>query len=398
MPVEPWFAYPAEMNAARFEAGPGPGGWMISSGGWVSMAVGAATALGTFFAQKADLAVQVFGVSSAAQMAAAGGYGGWMGVMHGLADVQAISEDGAAAGYATAKASMVPLTAVEANRAAYPPACASLLGPADPKAVALALQYAEMCAQNAATMTGYDTTTTTATVYKGYPPPPPLVTSIPGEQSAQTAMQTAQEMASKNGVSGKPADMMTKMLPMALQSLTQAGQMPAQFVQQMSQQLGQMFQPVQQVMSQLMSPMGGALGNGLGTGSSGLGSSPAQSRGGTPMRGGLPLGAGTGAMGGFGSRLAAGGAGGGITGELIKPTSTAVRSGPSFAGIPLEKAGTTLSSGSGAGGMGGGMAPRRHRDKQDSGTEYRGGEHVYRAKSRDQDHDLVSAEEDALFD
>ncbi|SHQ51053.1 PPE domain-containing protein [Mycobacteroides abscessus] len=398
MPVEPWFSYPAEMNATRHEAGAGPSGWLASSGGWISMGVGAAAALGTFFAQKADLAVQVFGVSSLKQLAAAAGYGGWLATMHGLADVQAASEAAAAAAYAEAKASMVPSEAVFANRAAYPPACASLLGPADPKAVALALQYVEMCAQNGATMTAYDTATTGATIYKGYPPPPPLVTSIPGEQSAQTAMQTAQELASKNGVSGKPADMMTKILPQALQALTQAGQMPAQFVQQMTQQLTQMFQPVQQVMSQLMSPMGGALGNGLGTGSSGLGSSVPQGRGsGAPLRGGLPLGSGgTGALGGFGSRLAAGGAGGGITGEMAKPTSTAVRSGPSFAGIPLEKVGAVQSSG--AGGMGGGVPPRRHRDKRSGGTEYRGGDHVYRAKSRDENQNLANAEEDALFD
>ncbi|MCV7286012.1 PPE domain-containing protein [Mycolicibacterium wolinskyi] len=386
------------MNAGRYE-GPGPGGWMGAAGAWTGMAVNAAAALGTFFAQKSDLAAQVFGVSSAAQLTAAAGYGGWLGIMHGLADGQALALQGAAAAYSQGKTTMVPLEAVLANRSAYAAAVSSsILGPADPTAVALQVQYGQMHAENAATMMGYDTAATTATLYKPSPPPPPLVTAMPGSQSAETAAQTAQELSAKNAA-GKPADMMTKMLPMALQALPQAAQMPAQFVQMMSSQLGQAFQPVQQIMSQMVSPLAGALGNGLGTGGAGLGSTPAQTRGGAPVRGGLPLGSGTGAMGGLGSRLATGGAGG-LTGELPKPTSTAVRTGPSFTGIPLEKmAGTTLSSGAGAGGMGGAVPPRRHRDKTDSGAEYQGGEHVYRAKSRDgQNENLSNPEEDALFD
>lgn len=398
MPVEPWGAYPPEMNAGRYE-GPGPGGWMGAAGAWTGMAVNAAAALGTFFAQKADLAAQVFGVSSAAQLTAASGYGGWLGIMHGLADGQALALQGAAAAYGQGKTTMVPLEAVLANRTAYATAVGtSILGPADPTAVALQVQYGEMHAQNAGTMMAYDTAATTATTYKPSPPPPPLITAMPGSQSAETAAQTAQELASKNAAS-KPADMMTKVLPMVVQAIPQAAQMPAQFVQMLSSQLGQVFQPVQSVMGQLIAPLSGALGNGLGTGSAGLGSTPAQTRGGMPVRGGLPLGSGTGAMGGLGSRLAAGGAGGGITGELNKPLSTAVRTGPSFTGIPLEKVGTTLSSGAGAGGMGGAVPPRRHRDKTDTGAEYQGGEHVYRAKSRDdQFRNASSTEEDALFD
>lgn len=399
MPVEPWGAYPPEMNAARYN-GPGPGAWMAASGAWGAMAVNAATALGTFFAQKADLATEVFGVSSAAQLAAAGGYGGWLAAMHGLADVNAVSLAGAADAYSMGKTTMVPEEAVLANRSAYAAAVgSSILGPADPKAVALAVQYAEMHAENAATMMGYDAAATTATMLKPYPPPPPLVTSMPGEQSAETAAQTAQEVATKNNVAGKPTDMIGKMLPMVMQMAPQAVQMPAQFVQMMTQQLQQAFQPVQQIMSQMVTPFAGALGNGLGTGSTGLGSTPTAARGAaTALRGGLPLGGGSGAMGGLGSRLAAGGAGaGGMTEEAVKPTSTAVRTGPSFTGIPLEKpVGTTLSS-AGGGGMGGGVPHRGRRDRKD-GTEYSGGDHVYRAKAHDADDDVAySAEDDALF-
>lgn len=356
MPVEPWGAYPPEMNAARYN-GPGPAPWMAASSAWVSMAANAAAALGTFFAQKSDLANQVFGVSSAAQLAAAGGFGGWLGSMHGLADVQAVSLAGAAEAYGMGKSTMVPEEAVLANRSAYAAAVgSSILGPADPKAVALAVQYGQMHAENAATMMGYDTASTMATAYKFYPPPPPLVTSIPGETSAQTAAQTAQELATKNNVAGKPADMATKMLPMVMQMAPQLAQMPAQFIQMMTQQLGQAFQPVQQIMSQMVTPFAGALGNGLGTGSTGLGSTPTAARGATALRGGLPLGGGSGAMGGLGSRLSAGGVGaGGMTEGAVKATSTAVRTGPSFTGIPLERpVGTTLSS-AGAGGMGGGV-------------------------------------------
>jgi len=365
------------------------------------MAVNAAAALGTFFAQKADLATQVFGVSSAAQLAAAGGYGGWLGAMHGLADVQAMSLAGAAEAYSMGKTTMVPEEAVLANRSAYAAAVgSSILGPADPKAVALAVQYAQMHAENAATMMGYDTAATTATMLKPYPPPPPLVTSIPGETSAQTAAQTAQELATKNNVAGKPTEMMTKMLPAVMQMAPQAVQMPAQFAQMLTQQLGQAFDPVQKIMGQLVTPFAGALGNGLGTGSTGLGSTPTAARGtATPLRGGLPLGGGTGAMGGLGSRLATGGAAaGGMTEEAVKPTSTAVRTGPSFTGIPVEKPmGTTLSSGAG-GGMGGAVPPRGRRDKTD-GTEYIGGDHVYRAQAHDADDEgAMSAEDDALFD
>lgn len=397
MPVEPWGAYPPEMNAARYN-GSGPGAWVAASGAWTAMGVTVAAALGAFFAQKADLAEQVFGVSSAAQLAAAGGYGGWLAGMQALADVQAASLDGAATAYVTGKTTMVPEEAVLANRMAYAAAVSSsILGPADPTAVALAVQYGQMHAENAATMMAYDTAATTATMFKPSPPPPLLVTSMPGETSAETAAQTAQKLFSKNGTAGKPAEMMNKILPMMLQAVPQAAQMPARFAQMMSDQLGQVFQPVQQIMGQMMSPLAGALGNGLGTGSAGLGSTAMQARGGMPLRGGLPLGSGTGAMGGLGSRLSTGGAGG-IAGELIKPTSTAVRSGPSFAGIPLEKtAGTTLSSS--AGGMGGAVPPRRHRDKKEGGTEYQGGEHIYRAKlGHDEVNNLSNAEEDALFD
>lgn len=394
MPVEPWGAYPPEMNAARYN-GTGPGPWLAASAAWGAMAVNAATALGTFFAQKADLAAQVFGVSSAAQLAAAGGFGSWMAGMHGLADMHAVALDGAASAYSMGKSTMVPEQAVLANRAAYAAAVgSSILGPADPTAVALEVQYVGMHAQNAATMMGYDTAATTATLFKPSPPPPPLVTAMPGQTSLETAAQTAQELAGKNN----PGDMMTKMLPQAMQMLPQAAQLPAQFAQMMSSQLGQVFQPVQQIMGQFMSPLSGALGNGLGTGSTGMGSNPMAARGAAPLRGGLPLGGGSGAMGGLGSRLAAGGSGG-ITGELIKPTSTAVRSGPAFTGVPMEKvAATTLSSG--AGGMGGGaVPPRRNSDKGNGGTQYQGGDHVYRARSReDQARGSSTAEEDALFD
>ncbi|CAN3132191.1 PPE domain-containing protein [Mycobacterium sp. smrl_JER01] len=395
MPVEPWGAYPPEMNAARYN-GTGPGPWLGASAAWGAMAVNAATALGTFFAQKADLAAQVFGVSSAAQLTAAGGYGAWMAGMHGLADAHAVALDGAAAAYSMGKSTMVPEQAVLANRAAYAAAVgSSILGPADPTAVALEVQYVQMHAQNAATMMGYDTAATTATVFKPSPPPPPLVTAMPGQTSLESAVQTAQELSG----AGNPGDLMTKMLPQAMQMIPQAAQLPAQFAQMMSSQLGQMFQPVQQVMGQLMAPFSGALGNGLGTGSTGMGSGLGQAaRGAAPVRGGLPLGGGSGAMGGLGSRLATGGSGG-ITGELMKPTSTAVRSGPAFSGVPMEKAvATTLSSG--AGGMGGGaIPPRRSQDKSHGGTEYKGGDHIYRSKSREEQERAASnAEEDALFD
>jgi PPE-repeat protein len=397
MPVEPWGAYPPEMNAARYN-GCGPGAWVAASAAWTAMGGTVAAALGAFFAQKADLAEQVFGVSSAAQLAAAGGYGSWLAGMQALADVQAASLDGAATAYTTGKTTMVPEEAVLANRMAYAAAVSSsILGPADPTAVALAVQYGQMHAENAATMMAYDTAATTATMFKPSPPPPLLVTSMPGETSAETAAQTAQKLFSKNGTAGKPAEVMNKILPMVMQAVPQAAQMPARFAQMMSAQLGQVFQPVQQIMGQMMSPLAGALGNGLGTGSAGLGSSTAMQGGGMPLRGGLPLGSGTGAMGGLGSRLSTGGAGG-IAGELIKPTSTAARSGPSFAGIPLEKtAGTNLSSS--AGGMGGAVPSRRHRDKKEGGVEYQGGEHIYRAKlGYDEFNNASNAEEDALFD
>ena len=399
MPVEPWASYPPEMNAARFAAGPGPAGWEAGAQAWAGMASDAAAALGTFMAQKSSLAEQVFGVSSAAQMAAAGGYGGWLASMHALADAQAVALTGAAAAYRAGSAAMVPLEAVAANRASYSAACgSSVLGPADPTAVALQVQYGQMWAQNGATMLSYDMGTSLATVFRGYPPPPPLITSLPGQTTAETVANSAEELGQHTAAKapgGRTTAMANRLAPMAMQAFSQAGQLPAKFASMLGGQLSNMFSPVQQVMGQLVTPVMGALGNGLGTGGAGLGSTPAVAKTGAPVRGGLPLGRGSGTMGGL--RLATGAgsdsSGGSRLGRV--GSTTVVRNGPRFAGIaiPVESG----RPGTGGSPMGAGMAGRRHHDSEAEATGYRGGETVERAKTdpgaADQ-HDV----DDHLFD
>jgi PPE-repeat protein len=130
------------------------------------------------------------GPSSASMAAAAAHYVAWMSTTAAQAEQTAAQAKAAAAAYEAAFAATVPPPVIAANRSLLMALIATnVLGQNTPAIAATETQYAEMWAQDAATMYGYAGSSASATTLTPFTPPAP--TTNPGGLAGQAGTSAA---------------------------------------------------------------------------------------------------------------------------------------------------------------------------------------------------------------
>lgn len=257
MPIEPWGAYPPEVNSSRI-IGTGLPSWSAMSSSWASMAGIVAQEIIALGGTSAGLGANWVGSSGGTTVAKLQPYVAWLMDMERIALENAAATGIVALTYTTTLASVVPLPLVNSNRlasvaaateAAVAQAVAAVPGiglaavPAMAQAQAtvaeLEAQYAGMWTTNATSMTSYDTAVTAASTPK-FPTPPPHVGLTAGDVTGDIA--TMAKLV-ENAGGQQSADILRQVTnPQQLQQLSQMGPTGTGQMGQMGQ-MGQAMNP-----------------------------------------------------------------------------------------------------------------------------------------------------------
>jgi PPE-repeat protein len=165
---------PPEVNSGLMYAGPGSGPLLAAAATWEGLAAELSTAANSYQSVVAALTTGPWlGPASASMAAAVAPYVAWMRTTAAQAEETAAQARTAAAAYETAFAGTVPPPAIAANRSLLMMLVATnILGQNTPAIAATEAQYAEMWAQDVATMYGYAAAAASATVLTPFNPPP----------------------------------------------------------------------------------------------------------------------------------------------------------------------------------------------------------------------------------
>jgi PPE-repeat protein len=210
---------PPEINSARMYAGAGPGPLLTAAAAWDGLAeelYSAASSYGSVVSGLTSGAWQ--GPASASMVAAVTPYVAWMSATAAQAELAGIQAKVAAGAYETAFAATVHPAVIAANRAQLMMLIATnFLGQNTPAIAATETQYAEMWAQDAATMYSYAGTSATATQLTPFTSPLPITS--PGGLSGQAAA-LAQATATSTATNTQAVlSQLTSEVPTALQGL-----------------------------------------------------------------------------------------------------------------------------------------------------------------------------------
>lgn len=215
-------ALPPEVNSGRMYAGPGAGSLLAAGQAWNTLAA-------ELYSNAQSIQSVVMGLTdapwlgpaSASMAAAAVPYVAWMHAAAAQAQLTASQAMVAAAAYDAAFAAMVPPPVIAQNRAQLAILVATnILGQNTPAIMANEAHYAEMWAQDAATMYGYAANSATAATIKPYTAPPQ--TTNPAGQAGQAAA-VSNATRSGAGTSTQVLSQLTSTLPKTLQSLASGG-------------------------------------------------------------------------------------------------------------------------------------------------------------------------------
>jgi PPE-repeat protein len=185
---------PPEINSARMYPGPGPAAMLAAAVAWDGLAeelYSAASSYGSVVSELIGGGWQ--GPASASMMAAVTPYVVWTSATAAEAEQTANQVRAAAAAFEAAFAATVPPPMIAANRSLLMALVATnFLGQNTPAIAATETQYAEMWAQDAATMYSYAGTSATATQLTPFTSPLPIASAggLPG-QAAALAQATA---------------------------------------------------------------------------------------------------------------------------------------------------------------------------------------------------------------
>lgn len=180
-------ALPPEINSTWLYTGPGPGPMMAAAAAWNNLAAELTTAASAYESVISELTGgQWLGPSSAAMADAAEPYIGWMNSTAATAERAASQAMASAAAYEAAFAMTVPPPVIAANRAKLAALVATnFLGINTPAILATEAHYAEMWAQDAAAMYGYEASSASAATLNPFTSP--TQTSNPAGPTAQAA-------------------------------------------------------------------------------------------------------------------------------------------------------------------------------------------------------------------
>ncbi|QLL10352.1 PPE family protein [Mycobacterium vicinigordonae] len=198
-------ALPPEINSARMYSGPGSGPMMAAASAWNTIATEMRSAASSYGSVVAELSGESwFGPASTSMLAAALPYLDWLNTTATQAEQAGNQATAAATAFETAFTMTVPPVAVAANRAELAMLVATnVFGQNTPAIAATEAQYAEMWAQDAATMNGYASISDVASALMPFTSPQSTTTPDgPAEQAsavtqaAQTPTGTAQSILS----------------------------------------------------------------------------------------------------------------------------------------------------------------------------------------------------------
>jgi PPE-repeat protein len=182
---------PPEINSGRMYAGPGSGPMRAAAAAWDGLAAELYSAANSYQSVVSGLTAGPWlGPASASMAAAAARYAAWMSTTAAQAEQTAAQAKAAAADYETAFAATVAPPVIAANRSLLMALIATnVLGQNTPAIAATETQYAEMWAQDAATMYGYAGSSASATTLTPFTPPAP--TTNPGGLAGQAGTYAA---------------------------------------------------------------------------------------------------------------------------------------------------------------------------------------------------------------
>jgi PPE-repeat protein len=211
-------ALPPEINSGRMYVGAGSGPMLAAAAAWDELATELQSTAASYGSTIESLAAGPWtGPSSIAMASAAAPYVAWMSATGAQAEQAAGQAKIAAGAYETAFAATVPPPVIAANRALLMALIATnVLGQNTPAIAATEAQYAEMWAQDAASMYAYAASSATASQLTAFTEPP---------QTTNTAAAPAQAAAvsQASGASGlnigTQLSQLINSLPTALQGL-----------------------------------------------------------------------------------------------------------------------------------------------------------------------------------
>jgi PPE-repeat protein len=192
-------ALPPEVTSAMMYAGPGSSSMMAAASAWNTLAAELASTAQGYDKVVAQLASEEWlGPSSAMMAAAVQPYATWMTTTAGQAEQAATQAQSAAAAFETAFASVVPPPLIASNRAELAQALqTNILGLNSGLIAQLESQYAQMWAQNAATMYNYAGSSATASNVTPFTNAPQIANPAGSSlQSAATSAATSTPAAS----------------------------------------------------------------------------------------------------------------------------------------------------------------------------------------------------------
>ncbi|HEY2084429.1 MAG TPA: PPE family protein [Mycobacterium sp.] len=170
---------PPEVNSALMYTGPGSGPMIAAAASWDSLAAEVSWAAGDYGSAISGLASGPWrGRASASMVAAAAPYVSWMNATAAQAEQAADQAKAAASAYEAAFSSTVAPAVIAANRTLLASLIATnILGQNTPAIATTEAHYAEMWAQDAATMYGYAGSSAAASTLTPFAAPPATTTA-----------------------------------------------------------------------------------------------------------------------------------------------------------------------------------------------------------------------------
>jgi PPE-repeat protein len=186
---------------------------LAAAAAWDELAAELHSAATSYASVISGLTAQWEGPSSTTMADAVAPYAVWMRATATRAEQTATQAKAAAAAYETAFAATVPPPVIAANRAVLMSLIATnLFGQNTPAIAATEVQYAEMWAQDAASMYGYASSSATASQISPFDPPPPTTNPAGTVGQAAAASQAT-------GTQAQSLPQLMGSVPESLQSL-----------------------------------------------------------------------------------------------------------------------------------------------------------------------------------
>ena len=193
-------ALPPEINSGLIYAGPGSGPLLAAAAAWDGLASELGTAASGYGSVISELTDSPWvGPSSRAMLSAVTPFVAWLSAVSDLAEQTASQAQVAAAAFETAFAMTVPPPVIAANRVLLANLIATnFLGQNTPAIAVTEAQYAEMWAQDAATMYTYAASSAAASVLSPFDSPPNTTTPDAASDQALAVTQAAEQPAANS--------------------------------------------------------------------------------------------------------------------------------------------------------------------------------------------------------